>query len=64
MEINESNKTKDFLSGGGETIELIRAKDWGKTTVGDPKDWPQSLRTMVSVMLDNPYGMYIAWGVV
>ena len=42
--------------------ELIRAKDWSKTALGDPKDWPDSLRTMVAVILDNPFGMYIAWG--
>lgn len=51
-----------FLSGGGEMGILIRKKDWSKTSLGDPQDWPQSLRTMVSIMLDNPFGMYIAWG--
>ena len=51
-----------FLAGGGEMGELIRAKDWSKTSLGDPDSWPQSLRTMVGVMLDNPFGMYIAWG--
>lgn len=56
------NSEHYFLSGGGEMGELIRAKDWGKTALGDPSDWPQSLRTMVAVMLDNPFGMYIAWG--
>lgn len=51
-----------FLSGGGEMGKLIRATDWSKTPLGDPGSWPQSLRTMVSVMLNNPFGMYIAWG--
>ncbi len=51
-----------FLSGGGDMGELIRATDWSKTPLGNPQDWPQSLRTIVSVMLDNPFGMYIAWG--
>lgn len=41
---------------------LIRAKDWGETSLGNPENWPQSLRTIVAVMLDNPFGMYIAWG--
>ncbi len=41
---------------------LIRAKDWSTTPLGDPSEWPQSLCTMVGVMLDNPFGMYIAWG--
>ncbi len=59
-----SNQNADyyFLRGGGEMGELIRAKDWGKTPLGNPADWPGSLCTMVSVMLDNPFGMYIAWG--
>lgn len=42
--------------------ELMRSKDWSKTSLGDPDLWPQSLRTMVSVILSNPFGMYIAWG--
>ncbi len=54
--------TESFLSGGGEMGNIIREKDWSKTPLGDPKNWPSSLRTMVPVMLDNPFGMYIAWG--
>lgn len=57
-----SNSEFYFLKGGGEMGELIRAKDWSETSLGDPSNWPQSLRTMVAVMLDNPFGMYIAWG--
>ncbi|WP_299393304.1 PAS domain S-box protein [uncultured Gelidibacter sp.] len=57
-----SKTTHNFLDGGGEMGKLIRAKDWSKTPLGTPENWPQSLRTMVSVMLDNPFGMYIAWG--
>lgn len=57
-----TNNKHYFLSGGGEMGELIRAKDWSKTPLGDPDTWPQSLRTMVAVMLENPFGMYIAWG--
>ncbi|MEO6540078.1 MAG: PAS domain-containing protein, partial [Ferruginibacter sp.] len=59
-----SNKNSEhyFLKGGGEMGELIRAKDWSKTSLGDPAEWPQCLCTMVGVMLDNPFGMYIAWG--
>ncbi|MDR7211624.1 PAS domain S-box protein [Flavobacterium piscis] len=57
-----TNKEHYFLSGGGEMGKLIRSKDWGKTSLGNPDTWPQSLRTMVAVMLENPFGMYIAWG--
>lgn len=60
--MNRTNDEHYFLAGGGEMGELIRAKDWSQTALGDPSTWPQSLRTMVAVMLDNPFGMYIAWG--
>ncbi|GAC1424581.1 MAG: hypothetical protein NVS1B13_19120 [Flavisolibacter sp.] len=51
-----------FLQGGGEMGQLIRAKDWSHTSIGSPDNWPNSLQTLVSVMLDNPFGTYIAWG--
>ena len=60
--MNNKNSDYYFLRGGGEMGVLIREKDWSKTSLGDPADWPQSLRTMVGVMLENPFGMYIAWG--
>ncbi|MGY8913660.1 MAG: PAS domain-containing protein, partial [Flavobacteriales bacterium] len=60
--MKSKNTVPYFLKGGGEMGELIRNRDWDKTPMGHPDDWPQSLRTMVSVMLDNPFGMYIAWG--
>ncbi len=56
------NSKHNFLKNGGEMGKLIRAKDWSKTPLGNPESWPQSLQTMVSVILDNPFGMYIAWG--
>ena len=56
------NSEHYFLTGGGEMGEQIRATDWSKTSLGDPENWPPSLRTMVAVMLDNPFSMYIAWG--
>ncbi len=62
MKSSNHNLKFNFLSGGGEMGRLIRAKDWSQTPLGDPEGWPQSLRTMISVMLDNPFGMYIAWG--
>ena len=43
-----------FLEGGGEMGKLVRAKDWSTTPIGDPSTWPATLRTMVSVILDQP----------
>ncbi|RUT69219.1 PAS domain S-box protein [Flavobacterium cupreum] len=60
--MGHTNNEHYFLAGGGEMGEQIRATDWSKTPLGDPGNWPNSLQTMVTVMLHNPFGMYIAWG--
>jgi PAS domain S-box-containing protein len=57
-----TNKDHYFLQGGEEMGKLIRSKDWSKTPLGDPASWPQSLCTILAVALNNPFGMYIAWG--
>jgi signal transduction histidine kinase/CheY-like chemotaxis protein len=51
-----------FLAGGGEMGELIRAHDWKQTLLGDPDKWPQSLRTVVRLMLNTRHPIYIWWG--
>jgi PAS domain S-box-containing protein len=40
----------------------MRALDWTTTPLGSPADWPQSLRTIVRVMLDSRYAMWMLWG--
>jgi len=40
----------------------MRAFDWGRTPLGAPADWPQSLKTIVRVMLDSRFAMWMAWG--
>jgi PAS domain S-box-containing protein len=52
----------DFLAGGGEMGARMRALDWILTPVGPPAQWPQSLKTIVRVMLDSRYAMWMAWG--
>jgi PAS domain S-box-containing protein len=51
-----------FLAGGGEMGERTRAFDWGQTPVGPAAAWPQSLKTVVRIMLDSRYAMWLGWG--
>src|ERR1700733_3126803 len=51
-----------FLAGGGEMGARMRALDWSKTPLGAPELWPQSLKTIVRVMLDSRYAMWMLWG--
>jgi PAS domain S-box-containing protein len=53
---------RDVLRGGGEMGALMRSMDWSKTAVGPAEDWPQSLRTALSILLETGFPMYIAWG--
>lgn len=36
--------------------------DWVATPLGPPADWPQSLRTAVSILLASRFPMWMAWG--
>ena len=51
-----------WLAGGGEMGERTRAFDWAATPLGPVGDWPQSLRTAVSIMLGCQYPLLIWWG--
>ena len=52
----------DFLLGGGEMGALMRAHDWSQSSLGPPSGWPQSLRTVVRLMLNTGHPMYVWWG--
>jgi PAS domain S-box-containing protein len=59
---NALNAKEDFLSGGGETGELIRSLDWSATPIGSRDSWPESLRTVVNLILASSFPMAILWG--
>jgi PAS domain S-box-containing protein len=50
-----------FLQGGGQCGHAIRAIDWTKTPLGAPADWPGTLKTAVSLMLNSAGPIYIGW---
>ncbi|HEU5131986.1 MAG TPA: hypothetical protein VFT26_07790, partial [Pyrinomonadaceae bacterium] len=51
-----------FLSGGGEMGERMRAFDWSSSPVGPAAQWPQSLKTAVSICISSRYPIVIWWG--
>ncbi len=52
----------DFLTGGGEMGERMRAFEWTRSPLGPAAQWPQSLKTIIRVMLDSRYAMWMLWG--
>ena len=51
-----------FPFGGGENGALIRALDWSNTGLGPIPEWPESLKTTVSVLLRSPVPIVLLWG--
>ncbi len=51
-----------FLCNGGETGTLMRARDWSGSSLGPLASWPQSLRSVVGLILGSKFPMFVAWG--
>ena len=62
---NESTGYATATLGRGNSVDMrerIRDFDWSKTPLGPVSDWPQSLRTVVNILLSSRYAMWMAWG--
>src|SRR5665213_761021 len=59
---SSSPKDDSFLAGAGEMGALLRAIDWRHTPLGALSDWPQSLRTTMSICLNSKFPIAVYWG--
>src|SRR6185437_3584290 len=50
------------LAGDGELAGLVRRHDWSSTPLEAADRWPQSLRTVVNILLTSRYAMWMGWG--
>ena len=41
---------------------LMGAHDWSHSPLGPPDTWPQSLRSVVGLLLQSRFPMFVAWG--
>ncbi len=41
---------------------MIRERDWSSHPLGPPDAWPTELRTAISLVLNSPESMILAWG--
>lgn len=62
MNIASPQKDYPFLQNGGEMGLLTRLYDWESSPLGEPGSWPQSLKTIVSVILNSHFPMFLWWG--
>ncbi|MEV0587865.1 SpoIIE family protein phosphatase [Nonomuraea sp. NPDC050310] len=50
------------FAAGGKMGALMRELDWSATPFGPAEDWPQSLRSSLSICLASEFPMIIFWG--
>jgi hypothetical protein len=51
-----------FLEGGGSSGALMRGRDWSTSPLGPPDTWPHALQTVVGLLLQSRFPMFVAWG--
>ncbi len=47
---------------GSELAALVAAGNWAAGPLGDPQEWPQSLRTAVGICLSSRFPILLWWG--
>lgn len=52
----------NFMAGGGVMGQKMRTHAWAATPLGPPERWPQSLRTVVGLLLTSSFPMFAVWG--
>ena len=62
MTSRDPGDSLDFISGQGGMSAAVREKAWETTVFGPIADWPQSLRSAVSICLGSSFQIAIYWG--
>jgi len=52
----------EILHHNSDVARLIRDFDWARTALGPIAGWPQSLRTIVAMIIGSPVPMVLLWG--
>ena len=58
----EQQSRLTFLAGGGEMGGRMREMDWSNSPLGTPDEWPQSLRSTLSMLLPSKAQIILFWG--
>ncbi|WP_205627245.1 ATP-binding protein [Herbaspirillum rhizosphaerae] len=62
MNLDPASAQYGFLKGTGTLGQLIFDHDWSDSPLGPISQWPQSLKTAVSLMLNSRQPMWLGWG--
>lgn len=59
---HREDTSPDWPPGDSELARMVRAKDWSGTGLGPIDTWSDTLRTVVSSVLENRFEMILLWG--
>lgn len=62
MKETVKNNTPAFLRTGGEMGKLTRDYDWATSSLGPAETWPQSLKSLLHLLLNSSFPMFLFWG--
>lgn len=51
-----------IFPGDSEMARTMREKDWSVTALGDPRNWPDALKTPLRMLLTTRFEMWLGWG--
>src|SRR3569623_480119 len=52
----------EIFPGDSEMAHLMRGRDWTKTPLGDPRQWPDGLKIPLRMLLTSRFEMWLGWG--
>ena len=58
---NQNNDKNDLFLGDSQMATLMRGYDWDTHPLGNPNQWPLSLKTALRIMLHSAHPMFIWW---
>jgi hypothetical protein len=56
------NELAAIFPGDSDMARIMREKDWTTTGLGDPRTWPEALKTPLRMLLTTRFEMWIGWG--
>jgi len=62
VKVPDSSARIDVFPGDSEMARRMREFDWSATPLGPAESWPRSLQTVIFLMLNSRYPMFVWWG--
>ena len=62
MQPESAARYADIFIGDSEMAQLMREHDWASTSLGDPADWPNGLKSALRLLLTSRFEMWLGWG--